>query len=122
MPPFWQFLTRRWLGLSPDLAYTWWHALSRSRWSETRTFYQAVLRFDQHPAPAQRPSADKLAMSGLVTPQDLIPLVENLVHERCRWCDGHLPGEAHAGGGLVAHAHAPRSRDPRARPGALHTA
>jgi hypothetical protein len=82
-PPFWQFLCRRWLGLSPDLAHTWWHALTRSRWSETRTFYQAVLRYDAHPAPGQRPSEDKLAMSGWVSPGQLVQLVESLVHERC---------------------------------------
>jgi|SoiMethySBSTD1v2_1073268.scaffolds.fasta_scaffold202304_6 hypothetical protein len=80
-PPFWQFLTRRWLGVSPDLAQTWWGALTRSRWSEARTFYQAVLRYDAHPAPAQRPSEDKLAMSGLVEPQALMQLVEDLVAE-----------------------------------------
>jgi hypothetical protein len=82
-PPFWQFLTRRWLGLSPDLAHTWWNALSRSRWTEARTFYQAVLRYDAHPAPAQRPTEDKLSMSGLVEPQALMQLVEDLVAERC---------------------------------------
>jgi len=82
-PPFWQFLTRRWLGLSPDLAHTWWNALSRSRWTEARTFHQAVLRYDQHPAPAQRPREDKLTMSALVAPRDLMRLVEDLVRERC---------------------------------------
>jgi hypothetical protein len=80
-PPFWQFLTRRWLGLSPDLAYTWWNALSRSRWSAPRTFHQAVLRYDQHPAPGQRPLEEKLSMSGLVEPQALMQLVEDLVAE-----------------------------------------
>ena len=80
-PPFWQFLTRRWLGVSPDLAHTWWGALTRSRWTEARSFRQAVERYDQHPAPAQRPTEDKLAMSALVEPGQLMRLVEDLVTE-----------------------------------------
>jgi len=82
MPPFWTFLCRRWLGLSTDLAYTWWHALGKSRWTEARSFHQAVLRYDQHPAPAQRPAEDTTTMSGLVAPGYLMQLVEDLVHER----------------------------------------
>jgi hypothetical protein len=83
MPPFWQFLCRRWLGLSPDLAHAWWHAVRRSRWTDARTFYEAVLRFDQHPAPGQRPAEDKAYMSGLVEPRALMRLVESLVREGC---------------------------------------
>jgi hypothetical protein len=82
MPPFWTFLCRRWLGLSTDLAATWWHALGKSRWTEARAFHQAVVRYDQHPAPAQRPQADKDLMSGLVGPQYLMQVVEDLVRER----------------------------------------
>jgi hypothetical protein len=82
MPPFWSFLCKRWLGLSNDLASSWWQALGRSRWTEARAFHHAVLRYDRHPAPAQRPYEDKLTMSQLVGPQYLVGLVEDLVHER----------------------------------------
>jgi hypothetical protein len=82
MPPFWTFLCRRWLGLSNDLAYSWWNALGKSQWHEARTFHQAVLRYDQHPAPAHRPAEDKTTMSGLVAPGYLMQLVEDLVREK----------------------------------------
>jgi hypothetical protein len=82
MPRFWVFLCKTWLGLSSDLASSWWQAVGRSRWTEARTFHQAVLRYDQHPAPAQRPQADKLTMSQLVGPQYLMQILEDLVAER----------------------------------------
>ena len=81
MPRFWVFLCRTWLGLSRDLAYAWWGALCRSRWSASRAFREAVLRYDAHPAPAQRPTQEKISMSGLVEPQALMQLVEDLVRE-----------------------------------------
>jgi hypothetical protein len=82
MPKFWTFICRTWLGLSSDLAWAWWHALSKSRWTEARAFHQAVLRYDQHPAPAQRPTEEKTCMSALVGPGYLVQLVEDLVRER----------------------------------------
>src|SRR4029453_5095939 len=81
MPRFWVFLCKTWLGLSSDLAATWWHALGKSRWTEARTFHQMVLRYDQHPAPAQRPTEDKLTMSAVVGPQYLMQITEDLVQE-----------------------------------------
>jgi hypothetical protein len=83
MPRFWVFLCRRWLGLSSDLTHTWWHAVRRSRWSAAAKIHEAVLRFDAHPAPGQRPTEDKAYMSALVEPQALLQLVENLVAEGC---------------------------------------
>ena len=83
MPRFWVFLCKTWLGLSSDLAHAWWGALCRSRWTEARAFREAVVRYDQHPAPAQRPLEDKLHMSGWVAPEQLMALVEDLVREGC---------------------------------------
>jgi hypothetical protein len=45
MPKLWQYLTEHWLTLDPDLARSWWFALSHARWSHAMEWREQFVAF-----------------------------------------------------------------------------
>jgi hypothetical protein len=48
-PRIWRFLVTEWVAIAPRLAWSWWYAMTRSRWSLVTEWRQALLVFDRRP-------------------------------------------------------------------------
>src|SRR5262245_26180649 len=70
MPPVWAMMAD-YLALDPAQAGPWWHALTRSRWSEAASLRQKVLWHMQDPGV-------KIATA---TPAELVQILGNLERE-----------------------------------------
>ena len=86
MPPFWAFLCQRWLGLSYEVAWCWWGALGKSRWSQATALRAAVVAVGQHPFPGQRPDTEKTALGAQIEGKQLVELCADLQGE----CSGYM--------------------------------
>jgi hypothetical protein len=67
------------LGFTDHLAWTWWNALRKSQWTGCAAFRATLLRYDAQPTP--RPEVDRQHVQGLMTPEHLVELVEELVKQ-----------------------------------------
>jgi len=73
-------------GLSEAQAKTWWHALSKAKWSVARQWRQQVVLFDQGIAPAlatpQAVDAVARFLDTTASPARVVAVLEALAQER----------------------------------------
>jgi hypothetical protein len=82
LPRFWVFLCQRWLELDQSLTWSWWRALGKSPWSACEELRTTVLRYDRHPYPGQQPEAERVQMSDLIAPGQLLMVIEDLIRQQ----------------------------------------
>jgi hypothetical protein len=80
MPKAWQRFCTVWLALPDQLAWAWWHGLSKAAWSDCVAFREAVLGYDQ--LPYKRANSQSAAIDPFVTPGHLVQMVEALVRQQ----------------------------------------
>jgi hypothetical protein len=80
-PQLWDYVTRDYLSLPPGLAFSWWCAIIRTKWTASSRWRDEFLHLaNQHAVLTKNCVPDFLG--GLVTLPTLIALIEGLMSER----------------------------------------
>lgn len=81
-PRLWGWLTRTWCPLPASMAWTWWRAIARARWSASVEWRTVFLAFDRRCTGRPNEHVVALFFHQHCAPQDLVTLIEALVQEQ----------------------------------------